>query len=324
VHAEAAALALDMLHRQWSVGPVLMNQNCPVYLRNDDAIFTHIDEMAARFGRRVIVTDRFAVAVDSRLRSQASAAAERLGLRTQTHLNEQRSEKALVEQHLYRDAGSYTDVYLRDGLLDHNAILAHCVHMSDAEFAIVAEKAGVIAHCPTSNTLLGSGVMPLDRVTAHGIEWAICTDVGASPTTSLLAEMAQFLKVHAGRSNNASPSHARYRVTLAPAKILSLDDELGRFAAGMPLSYIEIDAGDAAMNALHTADDVIRAALLAGHGTSTLHDEFSALATTGLDAGPAITALEADVRETARDLDHKVLAVTLNGEEIWRRERPAP
>ena len=57
---------------------------------------------------------------------------------------------------------------------------------SAAELDLVAQHRGAcIAHCPTSNTLLGSGIMPLDRICQHGIEYAICTDVGASPTPGL-------------------------------------------------------------------------------------------------------------------------------------------
>src|SRR5439155_21629182 len=115
----------------------------------------------------------------------------------------------------------------RDGLLDRNPILAHCVRMSGEEFDVVAEKRAAIAHCPTSNTLLGSGVMPLDEVISRGIDWALCTDVGASPTTSLLAEMAQFIKIHAHGSKHATPQQALYRTTLAPARIMDLERELG-------------------------------------------------------------------------------------------------
>jgi len=317
VHADAADAAFESLSPFWSAGVVLMNQNCPEYLRNDEWVLARLGSMAQRYGRRVIVTDRFAVAVDSTLRTLACAEAARFGLRTQTHLNEQRAEKRFVEQTLYPTAGSYTNVYLKDGLLDHEAILAHCIQMTPAEFDTVAEKKCVIAHCPTSNTLLGSGVMPLDQVVARGIEWAICTDVGASPTTSMLNEMAQFLKVHAGRSSHATPSTALYRTTLAPAKILGLDKQLGRFAPGMPLSYCKIDAG-ADLKDSHTADEAIVNALLGGHVTPP-HAEMDRLAETGLDAGEALGVLEGDVRRTTYALEKKILTVTIAGREVFRR-----
>jgi guanine deaminase len=317
VHADAAENALDMLGEFWSVGLVLMNQNCPDYLRTSEHVLAQIAHLSVRFGNRHIITDRFAVACDSTLRRFAVAEAERFGLRTQTHLDEQRSEKRLVEQKLYPDAGSYTNVYLHDGLLDREAILAHCVHMTDAELCTLAEKRSSIAHCPTSNTLLGSGVMPLDRVLAHGIPFALCTDVGASPTTSMLVEMAQFLKVHAGRSSRATPSAALWRSTLAPARVLHLDLQLGRFAPGMPLSYVEIDPGHADLSG--DADAVIAAALLGGRITPPEPAAVDRLEREGLGTGLELSLLTEDVTQTAAALDTKVMSVTLAGQTAWRR-----
>ena len=76
--------------------------------------------------------------------------------------------------------------------------------------------------------------MSLDAVLSHKISYAIATDVGASPTVSMLAEMNRFLQVHAGRSKHATPSEALYRATLAPAEILSL--EMGCLETGKPAS----------------------------------------------------------------------------------------
>src|SRR5204863_3629199 len=100
-------------------------------------------------------------------------------LRMQRHLNGHRREKQRVEQVLYPAAASYTDVYRHDGLLDRQAILAHCIHMRPEEFAMVRDAGAVIAHCPTSNTLLGSGIMILDELVQRRIDYGICTDVGA-------------------------------------------------------------------------------------------------------------------------------------------------
>src|SRR5207249_12048170 len=122
VHAQATELALEILPPTWHVGLVLMNQE-PAYLRTDEPnLERDIRHLAERFGRRFIVTDRFAIAVDSQLRQRAARLAKELGLRMQTHLNEQHREKQRVEQVLYPNAESYTDVYRRDGLLEREAI----------------------------------------------------------------------------------------------------------------------------------------------------------------------------------------------------------
>ena len=186
------------------------------------------------------MTDRFAVAVDSSLRQRASKLAAKLNLRTQTHLNEQAAEKRFIERELYPDAKSYTDVYLDDGLLDHRCILAHCIHMRDDEWSIARDSDSVVAHCPTSNLLLGSGTMSLEAVKARGLPYAIATDVGASPTVSMLAEMGRFLDVHQGRSTSATPAEALYRSTRAPAEILGIADRVGVLEVGRPMSFIEV------------------------------------------------------------------------------------
>ncbi|HEY7091474.1 MAG TPA: amidohydrolase family protein [Tepidisphaeraceae bacterium] len=321
VHTAAARTALEVLPGTWFVGPVLMNMNCPEYLRTDERTWARDVELLAKdFGRRVIVTDRFAVAVDSRLRQEAVALARQLGLRMQTHLNEQIREKRFVEHELYPGAGTYTGVYERDGLLDCEPILAHCVRMSGDEFQSVGRHSGAqIAHCPTSNTLLGSGVMPLDRLFEHGIEYAICTDVGASPTTSLLCEMAQFLKVHSGISPRATPLEALYRTTLGAAKMLGLDRVLGSFDPGKAMTFIEIDCRTDGIEGM-SVDRVIaeRVLEMSPALSADVSRALEVLRAYGLEDGPEMTVLQRDFDETMRRLDRKVRRVVVEGREVWR------
>ncbi|MFM7206606.1 MAG: amidohydrolase family protein [Planctomycetaceae bacterium] len=324
VHARATRLALEHLPAAWSVGLVLMNGRCPAYLRTDEpGLAEDVDALARDFGRRLIVTDRFAVSVDTPLRQAGVTLAKRYGLRMQTHLDEQRAEKELVEQVLYPDAGSYTGVYARDGLLDCEPILAHCIHMRPEELDAIAATASSIAHCPVSNTLLGSGVMPLDAIRAAGIPHALCTDVGASPTTSLFCEMAQFLKVHAGSSAAATPEEALRLVTVCPARLLGLADRLGTFAPGMEWSFIEV-ACDGPAHA--TAREAVLHGLLrmteADLEPWRQHDDPRATAMRqlreeGLDWGHDLAALDADVRATAVRLEHRVRRVTSTGTVVW-------
>ena len=332
VHASAARVALEVLPELWHVGMVLMNQHCPAYLRTDEATMERdTRDLQARFRNRVIVTDRFAVAVDSPLRRRAVRLAEELGLRVQTHLNEQVREKRLVEETLYPDAGSYANVYERDGLLAREPLLAHCVHMRAGELDLVARRRAIVCHCPVSNTLLGSGVLDLDTLTGHDIDWAICTDVGASPTTSLLVEMAQFLKVHLRYSDRATPSEALRRVTIEPAKIMHVDHLVGRLEVGRPMSFIEIGCERSAL--VHrTVHEVILAALL--DTSSAELDAFASdpdcaaalelLRSSGLDLGPELKCLTDDVERTRQRLEGKVREgkvrrVTLWGKTVWQR-----
>ena len=256
----ATEIALSILPESWSVGLVLMNQNCPENLRTDEpALEPDVERLAKTYGRRLIVTDRFAVAVNSQLRHRASALAEKFGLRTQTHLNEQIAEKAFVQKKLYPGYASYTDVYHRDGLLDHRCIAAHCIQMTEDEWHILRDTNSTIAHCPTSNFLLGSGVMSLEDVSRLKIPYAIATDVGASPTVSMLAEMKRFVQMHREKSDIATAVEALYRATRAPADLLGMSSQFGRLERGSPMSFIEVKFA-ANPNDL-SAEDAIRSIL---------------------------------------------------------------
>jgi guanine deaminase len=261
VSAAATELALAILPPSWSVGLVLMNQNCPENLRSDEPrLEADIERLTKRFGRRLIVTDRFAVAVNSPLRRRASSLAEKFALRTQTHLNEQVAEKHFIETKLYPDYMSYTEVYKKDGLLNHDCIAAHCIQMTDDEWRILRDTGSSIAHCPTSNLLLGSGVMPLEQVLRWNVPYALGTDVGASPTVSMLAEMKRFLHVHAAHSDRATAEQALYRSTRASADLLEICQQFGRLEKGQPMSFIEVDSS-AALSSEPSTEAVIRSLL---------------------------------------------------------------
>ncbi|MBC8103484.1 MAG: amidohydrolase family protein [Cytophagales bacterium] len=326
VHVSAARRALERLHPAWFVGLVLMNQNCPPYLRtNEDRLEEEIAALAADYGDRLILSDRFAVAVDTPLRVRAAALAGRFGLRMQTHLNEQRREKAFVEQELYPDCESYADVYRRDGLLDHAPILAHCLQMTPQEWEIVAAAPrAALAHCPTSNTLLGSGTLSLADVRDRQIPYALCTDVGASPTTSLLAEMAQFLSVHAAAGDEArriaTPAEALFRVTVAPARILGLESQFGALAVGKPCTFLEVDIAD---RAYADAESAIRDGLLglsqADLDRAAASPALRSLSREGLRWGPEMRLVTQEVHQTAHRLENKVVRVTQAGKMVWKR-----
>jgi cytosine/adenosine deaminase-related metal-dependent hydrolase len=86
--------------------------------------------------------------------------------------------------------------------------------------------------------------MRLDEVLDRKIPYAIATDVGASPTVSMLAEMRRFMQVHGGISSRATAAEALCRATLAPADLLGMGSRLGRLEAGMPMSFIEVESSD--------------------------------------------------------------------------------
>lgn len=259
-HPVATRVALQRLPDTWRVGLVLMNQNCPTALAITPAEARLAMEGLYRdFGARLVVTDRFAVAVTSSLRQMAARFAREHGLDTQTHLAEQPDELDTVRQ-LYPQHATYTHVYEADGLLEAGCIVAHCVHLSEGEWHLLAQRRARVAHCPVSNTRLGSGRMDLASLHAAGVSWALCTDVGASPSTSLLHELRHFCRVHADgpAAPLARPSVGLWHASVGARHAGRID--IGGLRVDHPFAAVEFAAvGEAA-----DADEAITTLLNVG------------------------------------------------------------
>src|ERR1043166_2280607 len=104
---------------------------------------------------------RFAVACSEKLMRGAAEMAARFDAYLQTHLAENREELEKVH-HLYMGAHDYTHVYEKCGLLTPKTVLGHCIHLKPREIEAIAVAQANVAHCPTSNLFLGSGLMKLD------------------------------------------------------------------------------------------------------------------------------------------------------------------
>ena len=87
----------------------------------------------------------------------------------QTHVAENRDEVRWVRE-LFPDARSYLDVYAGPGLLHPRSVLAHGVWINDADRAALCESGAQIAHSPSSNLFLGSGLF----------DWAAAVQAGAA------------------------------------------------------------------------------------------------------------------------------------------------
>ena len=107
-----------------------------------------------------------------------------------SHVNENVAEVAAVAG-LFPGARHYLDTYRQHGLVTKRSVFAHNVHPGDAELAVLAEHGASVAHCPTSNCALGSGLFPLRRHVEHGVGIALGSDVGAGAGLFLPKEALQ-------------------------------------------------------------------------------------------------------------------------------------
>ncbi len=125
---------------------------------------------------RVAVQPRFAVAcTDGLLRDAAELAAEK-GLTIHTHANESRAECDLVRERSGLENIEYLDAV---GLLTEASCVAHAVHTAEPEWRRVAERGAAIAHCPSSNLRLRSGVCPVVPMKRAGVRVALGSDAAS-------------------------------------------------------------------------------------------------------------------------------------------------
>ncbi|BFU45288.1 guanine deaminase [Krasilnikovia sp. MM14-A1004] len=192
------------------------------------------DRWHGRGRSRYAVTPRFALSsTDELLAACGQLHRDVPGSWFTSHLNENPIEISTVQQ-LFGD-GSYLDCYDRHGLVGRSSVFAHNVHPTDAELKRLAQAGSSVAHCPTSNAALGSGLFPLNRHLAFGVPVALGCDVGAGTGFSLLKEALQAYLLQRLRDEQSvllGPAHLLHLATVAGAEALGLRDEVGDLSVG--------------------------------------------------------------------------------------------
>lgn len=183
---------------------------------------------------RYAVTPRFSLSCgNALLDSCGSLLREVPGSWFTSHVNENGVEIATVAD-LF-DGSSYCDTYDRHGLIGRRSVLAHNVHPTDDELKLLSDRDGSVAHCPTSNAALGSGLFPLKRHLTSGVRVALGSDVGAGTGFSLLKEglQAYFVQQLLGsEGQHLTSSHLLHLATSAGADALGLGDDVGDLSVG--------------------------------------------------------------------------------------------
>jgi len=241
-----------------AAGKVLMDRNCPQYLRDTPETGERATRelLAAWHGRERLlyaITPRFApTSSDAQLASAGRLATDYPDALIQTHVAENLDEVAWVKR-LFPEARSYLDVYDRYGLLRERAIYAHCIHFDEVDRARMAQSGAAAAFCPSSNLRLGSGLFDVASADAAGMRFSIATDVAAGSSFSMLQTLSDAYKVAQLSQQHLSPLRAFYLATLAGARALGVDDRVGRFAVGTEADFIVLDLRATPLLARRTA-----------------------------------------------------------------------
>jgi cytosine/adenosine deaminase-related metal-dependent hydrolase len=167
--------------------------------------------------------------------------ARRSGVRLHTHLAETEDE----ERYCLEVYGCRPVEYLRRlGWLGSDVWLAHCVHLSPDEVDLFAETGTGVAHCPSSNFRLGSGLAPIRALLDAGAPVGLGVDGSASNDTSnMMAEARQALLAHRPGRDPSRWLTARDVLRMATrggARCLGRDD-VGRLEPGQAADLILVE-----------------------------------------------------------------------------------
>ena len=224
------------------IGKTMMDRNSPpALLEETEASIEQSKRLFEKWdgaddGRlRYIFTPRFAGSCSMELMRRVGQFARERGAYMQTHLSENVDEIKWIRQ-LYPDCRSYAAVYESAGLLSERCIMAHCIHLSPDEIALLSRTRTNVAFCPYSNRTLRSGTMPYAKLRDAGLTISLATDVAGGPSLSMLEQMREAMA-----AAGIAWSEALYLATLGGAKALGLSDRIGNFEPGKDADFVVVD-----------------------------------------------------------------------------------
>lgn len=175
---------------------------------------------------------RFALSCTSELLSEVAQIAKEREVIIHTHASENKNECEVVE----RDTGLRNVSYLESlGIEGRHTVLAHCVHLDENEFASLSEKGTNVAHCPSSNLKLGSGIAEVSQMLKRGISLSLGADGAAcNNRLDMFTEMRTMaLLQKAMHGPEAIPAKQGLRIaTMGGAIAMGLGDQIGSLEIG--------------------------------------------------------------------------------------------
>src|ERR1041384_8329647 len=196
---------------------------------------------------RCCFAPRFAVSCTRELLAEVAKLARERGVMIHTHASGNKSECEMVE----RETGMRNVAYLYSlGIADEHVLLAHCIHLDEQEMKTLARTKTNIAHCPSSNLKLGSGIAPVASMLERGISVSLGADgAPCNNRLDMFTEMrtaALLQKALHGAETLPALSVLRM-ATINGARAMGLENEIGSIEVGKRADVIVVD-----LNQLHS------------------------------------------------------------------------
>jgi 5-methylthioadenosine/S-adenosylhomocysteine deaminase len=246
-HPEAAAEAFAEMGMRAVVGLVLLDFPTAFASDADDYLRKGLAARDQWLGHPLIgfsIAPHAPYTVSDASFGRALAMADELTLPIHLHVHETARE---IDESMALHGVRPLARLARLGVLGENLIGVHAVHLDDADLELLARHDCSVAHCPTSNMKLASGIAPVPRLVGAGLRVGLGTDGAASNNRlDLIQEMrhAALLAKVGSMDASALPAHAVLRMaTLDGARALGLGEHIGSIESGKFADLCAVDLG---------------------------------------------------------------------------------
>jgi cytosine/adenosine deaminase-related metal-dependent hydrolase len=200
-------------------------------VQTEDVIMKETDELVSKVHEyqkggmvRIVISPCSPFSVTKELMIESKKYANRKGLKAHTHLAETKDE----EQFCLKEFGVRPVKLMEDlGWMDENSFYAHCVHFNEEEIKVMGKARGGVAHCPTSNMRLASGIAPIVEMLKENVPVSLAVDGSASNDCSnmmLEVRNCMLLQRVLKTADCMTAKDALKVATLGGAKVLGRDD----------------------------------------------------------------------------------------------------
>lgn len=262
-HTESAIHAIAESGIRATTGKVMMDhgEEVPGTLiqSTNDAIQESVDLLEKWHGRengriQYAFTPRFVVSCTEELLKEVVILSSKYGVRVHTHASENRDEIEIVE----RERGMRNVLYLDHiGMAAPNLILTHCIWLNDEEINVLQKRDVKLAHCPTCNIKLSSGIAPIPEMLKRGITVSLGAD-GAPCNNNL--DVFQEMKMAALiqkplHGPTVMPAKEVFKLaTLGGARAMGLENDIGSIEVGKKADLVLVSLDEPHVNPAEKVD----------------------------------------------------------------------
>lgn len=256
VHMESTRMLMKLFSEAGMgalVGKVDMNRNCPDTLvetvdeaiKGNESLISEYNDPKGLV--RPIITPRFVPSCTPELLKACGELARKHHLPVQSHLSENLSEIEWVKE-LEPGSLSYGDAYNRYGLFGQTpTVMAHCVWTAGQELELMIENQVMVAHCPTSNLNIASGMAPIRTFLDEGIPVGLGSDISGGHDLNILRMMVyaiQVSKMHYQQNKDKSFLTLPEVFWIATKSAGRMFGKVGSFEPGYDFDALVIDDSD--------------------------------------------------------------------------------